>query len=124
MSGTVKEWIAKAEGDFEAANTLMRARKNPNYDAVCFHAQQCVEKLMKAVLIRKKRVPPHTHDLVRLNKLLQIAVLAIDLDESQLDLLSTGAVILRYPGKFANKREAQQAMRICRGVRSSLKPLL
>src|SRR5947208_2628045 len=109
MSGTVKEWIAKAEGDFEAGNTLMRARKHPSYDAVCFHAQQCVEKLMKAVLIRKRRVPPHTHDLIRLNKLLRNVVSGIALDEEDLDYLTTGAVVLRYPSKFANKRDAQKA---------------
>jgi HEPN domain-containing protein len=52
-SETVKEWIAKAEGDFTVACREMRARKSPNYDAACFHCQQCIEKLMKALLIHR-----------------------------------------------------------------------
>jgi len=46
-----QEWIAKAEGDLTTALREYRARNAPNYDAACFHAQQCVEKYMKAVLI-------------------------------------------------------------------------
>jgi HEPN domain-containing protein len=102
----------------------MRARKHPNYDAVCFHTQQCIEKLMKAVLIRKKRVPPHTHDLIRLCELLRKAVRGTNFDEAELDLLSTGAVVLRYPGKFATRTDAQRAMRICRQTRTELQRFL
>jgi hypothetical protein len=41
MKPLVKEWVAKAEGDFNPDQREFRARTNPNYDAVCFHAQQC-----------------------------------------------------------------------------------
>jgi HEPN domain-containing protein len=50
MTSQVAEWISKAEGDFLTAGRELRARKSPNYDAVCFHAQQCAEKYLKAVL--------------------------------------------------------------------------
>jgi HEPN domain-containing protein len=40
--------VTKAEGDFLTAGRELRARKSPNYDAVCFHAQQCAEKYLKA----------------------------------------------------------------------------
>jgi len=45
MNGSVKEWIAKAEGDFDVAQLALRSDLRPNYDAVCFHAQQCVENI-------------------------------------------------------------------------------
>ena len=51
MNATVKEWIAKAEADFSTATRELQAAESPNFDAVCFHAQQCAEKLMKALLI-------------------------------------------------------------------------
>ena len=51
MNGTVKEWIDKAEGDFDIAQLALRAPGRPHYDAVCFHCQQCVENLLKAVLL-------------------------------------------------------------------------
>ena len=50
MNGIVAEWIEKAEGDYRTAEREMRVRKAPNYDAVCFHAQQCAEKYLKAFL--------------------------------------------------------------------------
>lgn len=34
------EWVTKAEGDFAMMERESRARKNPNYDGLCFHAQQ------------------------------------------------------------------------------------
>jgi HEPN domain-containing protein len=40
LNETVKEWIAKAEGDLSVASRERRVRKSPNWDAVCFHAQQ------------------------------------------------------------------------------------
>jgi HEPN domain-containing protein len=43
MNPLTLEWIEKAEGDFATAQREQRARKMPNYDAVCFHAQQCAE---------------------------------------------------------------------------------
>src|SRR5947207_12327952 len=98
MSGTLSEWVAKAEDDFQAAATLLRARKHPNHDAACFHAQQCVEKLMKAALIRRKRAVPRTHDLVQLGALLAKAVRGWEFDEDNLRFLSLGAVRFRYPG--------------------------
>ena len=50
MKPLTKEWVDKAEGDFITARRELRARKAPNYDAACFHAQQCAEKYLKARL--------------------------------------------------------------------------
>ena len=55
MNPIVEEWLKKAEGDWQTANRELRARKNPNYDAVCFHCQQCAEKYLKAYLQFQKR---------------------------------------------------------------------
>ncbi len=67
MNEVVKEWIQKAEGDWRTANREFEVEFDPNFDAVCFHAQQCIEKLQKAVLIARNTIPPKTHDLVELN---------------------------------------------------------
>lgn len=50
MNVLTLEWIAKAEGDYASAGREYRARRNPNYDAACFHAQQVAEKYLKAWL--------------------------------------------------------------------------
>jgi hypothetical protein len=56
------EWLIKADADLVTANREFRARKMPNYDAACFHAQQCVEKLLKAMMIHEGVVPPRIGD--------------------------------------------------------------
>ena len=50
MTPLTREWVAKAEGDYATARREARARRQPNFDAVCFHAQQCAEKYVKALL--------------------------------------------------------------------------
>ena len=51
MKPLTREWVKKAEGDFVTASREFRSRSSPNFDAVCFHAQQCAEKYMKVQLI-------------------------------------------------------------------------
>ena len=63
MNGIVAEWIEKAEGDYRTAEREMRVRKAPNYDAVCFHAQQCAEKYLKAFLAHHQLPFRLIHDL-------------------------------------------------------------
>jgi len=55
------EWIEKAEGDFATARRELRVQHKPNFDAVCFHAQQTVEKYLKAFLIEGDVAFPKTH---------------------------------------------------------------
>ena len=54
MNATVREWITKAEADYWTASRELQVSERPNYDAVCFHAQQCIEKLTKEVLFHGK----------------------------------------------------------------------
>ena len=68
MNRTVGEWLAKADGDHDSSWRELRARKRPSYDAACFHAQQCCEKLLKALLIQRGVSSPRTHDLLALRK--------------------------------------------------------
>lgn len=124
MNETVKEWLDKAEGGFNAASTLMRARKHPFYEGVCFHAQQCVEKLMKAVLIRRRVIPPRIHDLHRLGRLIKRAIPDWYWDKDELEKLSDAAVIMRYPGMAATREEARHAMRVCKAIRKKLLELI
>ncbi len=64
MNPAVAEWVSKAEGDFVTAGRELRARKLPNYDAVCFHCQQCAEKYLKAVLQENDKRIPKIHFLL------------------------------------------------------------
>jgi HEPN domain-containing protein len=63
MKPITAEWVEKAEGDFATARRELEIDVNPNFDAVCFHAQQCAEKYLKARLIEAGIRFPKTHDL-------------------------------------------------------------
>ena len=61
---------------------------------------------MKAVLIRKKTVPPKTHDLIVLHDLLRQAVRGWTADDAELRFLTRGAVVFRYAGASATRDDA------------------
>jgi len=67
-------------------------------DAVVFHAQQCVEKLLKARLIQLDQPIQKVHDLVAISRHLASVDADWHWDEEDLSDLSTGAVLARYPG--------------------------
>jgi HEPN domain-containing protein len=61
-----REWVEKAENDFaNAVNTLKMEKRCPT-DTVCFHAQQCVEKYLKAVLVWNRIEFAKTHNISEL----------------------------------------------------------
>jgi HEPN domain-containing protein len=124
MNGTIKEWVQKAEADFATAGRELQATANPNYDAVCFHAQQCVEKLMKALLIHLGVTPPKTHDLGALEALLTPVCAAWSWAAQDLRFLTRASVDFRYPGEQADKEEARQAYEIAGSLRQRLRQLL
>jgi HEPN domain-containing protein len=124
MNATVREWIAKAEGDFAVARREMRARSGPNFDVICYLAQQCVEKWMKAALIHAHEVPPKTHDLLVLSDLLAKACPSWSWGAAELRLVSRAAVVYRYPGESATRKEAAEILRLAGRIRAALKALL
>jgi len=125
MPNEIQEWLERAEHDFNDAFTLYRSRKHPSFGGACFHSQQCIEKLMKAALMRRRRIPPKTHDLIVLHDLLRKAYRNWDYDdEDSLRILTRGAVVFRYPGEAATRKEARQSLATCRKLREILLALL
>jgi HEPN domain-containing protein len=124
MKPTTAEWIEKAEGDFATMQRESRARRNPNYDAICFHAQQCAEKYLKARLVEADISFGKVHDLVAL--LDQTLAVQPDWEVFREDLayLSDFAVSSRYPGESANKESALDAVRRCRFFRKIARSFL
>jgi HEPN domain-containing protein len=124
MNPLTGEWVDKAEGDLRTAGREYRARKAPNYDAVCFHAQQAVEKYLKALLQENGASIPRIHSLAELLGLIakqDTSILLLQMDATVLEEYSTQ---FRYPGLSADKSEAKAALsaarRICSLVRGKL----
>ncbi|MCH8540755.1 MAG: HEPN domain-containing protein [Opitutales bacterium] len=124
MNALIQEWIEKAESDFATATRERRVRKSPNFDAVCFHAQQCIEKYLKAILVTHQKPFQKTHDLEFL--LTEILTIYPSLEASREDfqLLTQYAVHYRYPGESADKEEANEAMTVAKRVRKELRFLM
>jgi HEPN domain-containing protein len=111
------EWVEKAEGDFTTSLRELRARKSPNYDSACFHAQQCAEKYLKGLLQQEGIAFPRTHSLVILLDLILPLQPSWSTLRGDLNTLTASAVEVRYPGETADKADAKDAVRICRDVR-------
>lgn len=124
MTATVSEWVARAESDFRVACRESAVTVNPSYEAVCFHAQQCVEKLMKAVLIDRGTAPPRTHDLLALAALVTSVAPSWGWPPLELSTLTAAAVGFRYPGDPVEREDADEMLDICTRLRSSLLALL
>ena len=124
MNATLKEWVEKAEGDYLTAGRELRASESPNFDAVCFHSQQCVEKLMKGLLIHLGVLPPKTHDLVSLDRLLPPVCAGWSWPVQELRSLSQAAVAFRYPGEAAIREDASESYGIASRMRERLRHLL
>lgn len=58
-----REWLLKADNDLTNASHTLKLGASCPTDTVCFHAQQCVEKYLKAVLVLEGIDFPKTHDL-------------------------------------------------------------
>ena len=57
------KWFEYAENDFEAAKILSLQVK-PKLEIVCYHCQQCAEKMLKGYIASKNGKLQKTHDLV------------------------------------------------------------
>lgn len=118
------EWMKKAEGDFLTAGRELRARKSPNYDAVCFHAQQCAEKYLKAVLQDNDKSIPKIHNLVELMILCEEVDASFEMLRADLVTMERYSVRTRYPGETAEKDDAKSAYAAAKTVRKFIRQKL
>lgn len=117
----VREWVTKADNDLlTAAHTIKLGKECPT-DTVCYHAQQCVEKYLKAILVQKGVDFPKTHDLEWLTALVPPDARPTFSVEEQATLTeyATGA---RYPGwDKISLVDARRAVALARRVRKEVR---
>ena len=117
-------WLAKAVGDLQVAERELAVLQRPNFDAVCFHAQQAAEKLLKAALVARGVHPPKVHDLVHLDTLLRRCMPGWSFSIPDLSTLSSLAVDARYPGFAATRPQGSDAFDIAVRLWVALRPLV
>ena len=109
-------WMQRAEEDWLLARSALR-RKVPLIYGTTFHAQQCVEKYLKALLLSCHQVFPRTHDLIALHDLCMRNSISVPVDQDKLERLAAYAVQVRYPGEGPTLDEAREAVQIAQEVR-------
>ena len=118
-----KGWIERAEEDYLLAISALR-RKTPLTYGATFHAQQCIEKYLKALMLYRQVSFPRTHDLAALGYLCGQAGIILPVDDDALDLLAAYAVETRYPGISPTVEEANEAVKLARIMRRFIKRTL
>jgi len=120
MKPEIAEWVSKAEADLATARRELWVRRQANFDAVCFHAQQCVEKYLKASLVDAGIGFHKTHDLVALLALVLPKEPLWQPWKPALAKLTHYAVTVRYPGESAAKRDAAEAVKLAEKIRGEI----
>lgn len=85
---------------------------------MCFDAQQCAEKAVKAVFVSRREPFPYVHDLKQLLTLLEKNGVKIHKYVWQAEELSPFAIVTRYPDRVApvSGRKYRHAIRIATRV--------
>jgi len=125
IAGLVQQWLRKAGNDLtNAKHTLLIAEDCP-YDTVCFHAQQCVEKCLKAILVCSQTPFHKTHDLEELSLLLPSSFV-IPLSVEELARLTPHATNSRYPDDWRSpeRSEAEWALATAERIMQAAKSWL
>ena len=114
-AGSPADWLRHAESDLALSRIPATSEVLP--ETLAFHAQQAVEKSLKAVLLNLGIEPPRTHNIKILLEFLP-RTLIVPEEILQSAELTDYAVTVRYPGEYepVGKEELDRAVRIAGAV--------
>ncbi len=118
----VRLWIEKAEEDYRNFQNTLKMGDDCPYNTVCFHAQQCTEKYLKARLVYLSIDFSKTHDIGDIVQLLPPGT-HIPLMPVEQEQLTNYAWKGRYPGNWTpiNRKQAEEAAALASKVRSAIR---
>ena len=97
IEGDAQEWLAHADGDLHYAR-LGQKDAEALESLIVFHAQQAIEKALKAVLVEHEVDFPRTHDLEQLVEVIEAAGIAWPAVLNKVLEFTSFATQGRYPG--------------------------
>ena len=98
MKKQVEDWVLLADRDLRAAEIILKD-EYPLTNIVAFHCQQAIEKYFKAFLIEKNISLIKTHDLIKLNGMINETE-NLGIDEKKLLVINEVYTESRYPGEL------------------------
>ncbi len=125
MLKVIRQWIERAEEDLRNAEYTLTLEKDCPFGTICFHAEQCVEKYLKAHLVFQSVDFPKTHNIAELLALVPASVRPALSAEDQ-EQLTDYATVLRYPGDWEpiTREDAEAAVEVARKVREAVRKYL
>jgi HEPN domain-containing protein len=99
------DWLRYARSDLALAKVHRPAEVL--WVTLCYHAQQCIEKCLKSVLLQHQVSFPYTHDLSSLITLVKEAKIIWHDDLNLAAALTMYAIESRYPGNLEPITEDQ-----------------
>ena len=121
MNEPERRWLYMASEDLRTAELTFREGIHAQ---TCFHAQQCAEKALKALLVAQTdHAAPRTHFIVELLRLLPAPILQ-DAPADLAPVLDTYYVATRYPDALVGplpealpgREDARQALDLARAA--------
>ena len=109
------QWLGFAKDDLDAARL---GTDLVSTEILCFHAQQAVEKALKAVLVGHSTDFPYTHDIEELLATLEEAGVSCPVASPEAIRLTRYAVLTRYPGlaEPVTSEEYQSALQLAEEI--------
>ena len=96
MKKQVEDWLLLADNDLRAAGVIVND-EYPLTNIAAFHCQQAVEKYFKAYIIEKDIPLIRTHDLIKLNGMIN-EIKNLGINEKKLMAINEVYMDSRYPG--------------------------
>ena len=110
-----EEWLQYADEDLRLAKHAFKLKTSAPFKLIAYHAQQCVEKCLKAYLVFNDIDFPFTHNISALLELCPpSADWSKELDDAK--VLSAYAVTARYRSDDAGKIARRQQLAPCNGL--------
>jgi HEPN domain-containing protein len=119
----VREWLAKADEDFEFAQVNLEEGK-PFFAQICFHFQQAAEKYLKSYSIAHELEFRKIHDLPLLLRICMSDDRSFDQLREDCEYLTTFYVDTRYPAHWPTNfshQETRKALESASRIRSFVK---
>ncbi len=115
LPSSPEEWMAHALSDLNLAR-LGQEKEDILHEQICFHAQQAVEKALKAVLLFNKVDFPLTHDLDDLLDIAENAGIPLPTEIMDVGILTPYAVETRYPGYWEEitEQDVDEAIKLAK----------
>ena len=119
----VREWLAKADEDFEFARANFEEGKR-FFAQISFHFQQAAEKYLKSYIIAHELEFLKIHDLPLLLKICLSKDSSFEVLQEDCEFLTTFYIDARYPAHWPTQfslQETQKAFKSAERIRSFIK---